>query len=296
MESLIIGLGGGKREALEWLARRRLIKNSMRCPGCQGWFRLNRESRKTDGYIWKCSRCVKMKTVRSGSFAEKSMLSLKQAMILTYCWARDYMQIHAAEEARVAPNTACDWYEHCRDACEEWLEAHPVLIGGQGVEVEIDESLFFKRKANRGFFRNGHGWVFGGIERGTGRCFLVEVARRDRATLLPLIRQYIRPGTRILSDDWASYAQIAAIPGQNYSHDAVNHSQNWVDPQDPTVHTQTVEGMWSHVKRYLRQKYGTNKVQFTSHLHTWVFRNRHRVQKKNFFSAFLGDLPDIYPV
>ena len=223
-------------------------------------------------------------------------MTLEKTVILTYCWARDHLQYHAADEARVSLNTSCSWYEHCRDACEAWLQANPVVIGGPGVEVEIDESLFFKRKANRGQLRDGHGWIFGGIERNTGRCFLVEVARRDRATLLPLIVQYIAPGTRILSDEWASYAQIAAIPGQNYSHDAVNHSQNFVDPNDPTVHTQTVEGMWSHVKKYFRQKHGTNDVQFTSHLHAWVFRNRHRVQKRNFFSAFLGDLPDIYPV
>ena len=289
-------LGRDKRTALEFMAKRKLIKNSLWCNRCNQWSKLTVESRRTDGFIWRCSQCRATCTVRTGSFTEKSLMSLKQCMILCYCWARDYMQIHAADEARVSTNTACAWYEHCRDACEEWLEAHPVRIGGPGVEVEIDESLFFKRKANRGFFRNGHGWVFGGIERGTGRCFLVEVARRDRATLLPLIQQYIAPGTRILSDEWASYAQIAAIPGQNYQHDAVNHSQNFVDPQDPTVHTQTVEGMWSHVKRYFRQKYGTNNLQFTSHLHTWVFRNRHRVQKRNFFSAFLGDLPDIYPV
>ena len=112
------------------------------------------------------------------------------------------------------------------------------------VEVEIDERLFFKRKVKRGQLKNRHGWIFGGIERNnTRRCFLVKVARRDRATLLPLIVQYIAPGTRIQSDEWASYDQIAAIPGQNYSYDTVNASQHFVDPNNPTVHTQSVEGM-----------------------------------------------------
>ena len=133
LKDLVLGLGGGKREALEWLARRRLIRNCVRCPGCNNWFRLNMESRRTDGFIWKCSRCQRMTSVRSGSFMEKANMTLEKTVILTYCWARDHLQYHAADEARVSLNTACSWYEHCRDACEAWLQANPVMIGGPGV-------------------------------------------------------------------------------------------------------------------------------------------------------------------
>ena len=46
--------------------------------------------------------------------------------------------------------------------------------------MEIDESKFGRRKCNRGRRVHGH-WVFGGLERIT--CFLVEVEKRDAATL-----------------------------------------------------------------------------------------------------------------
>ncbi|EFX68062.1 hypothetical protein DAPPUDRAFT_260665 [Daphnia pulex] len=39
-------------------------------------------------------------------------------------------------------------------------------IGGPGSVVEIDESMFGKRKYNRGKKRKGV-WVFGGVERGS---------------------------------------------------------------------------------------------------------------------------------
>ena len=39
--------------------------------------------------------------------------------------------------------------------------------------------------------------MFGGIERVAGNSFLVEVKKRDAATLVPLIQQYIRPGSVI---------------------------------------------------------------------------------------------------
>ena len=42
-------------------------------------------------------------------------------------------------------------------------------------------------------------WVFGGTERITGNSFLVEVEKRDAATLLPIIQRHICPGSVIYS-------------------------------------------------------------------------------------------------
>ena len=72
------------------------------------------------------------------------------------------------------------------------------------MEVEIDESKFGRRKYHRGRMVEGH-WVFGGTERITGNSFLVEVDRRDAQTLLPIIKNYIRPGSIIYSDEWRAY-------------------------------------------------------------------------------------------
>jgi transposase-like protein len=47
--------------------------------------------------------------------------------------------------------------------------------------------------------------VFGGVERGTNRCFLVMVPDRKQKTLLAIIKQYIAPGTTIISDEWSAY-------------------------------------------------------------------------------------------
>ena len=84
-----------------------------------------------------------------------------------------------------------DWYNFVTDVCAEYFQQHPMRIGGPGIEVEIDESKFGQRKYNRGRWQEGH-WVFGGVERITGRAFMVEVAQRDAATLIRIIQQYIR--------------------------------------------------------------------------------------------------------
>ena len=61
-----------------------------------------------------------------------------------------------------------------RDICKQYFIDHPSVIGygGPGIEVEIHESKFGKRKYNRGRQVIGHK-VFGGIERVSGsRMFL----------------------------------------------------------------------------------------------------------------------------
>ena len=88
---------------------------------------------------------------------------------------------------QISDHTAVDWYNFVRDVCAEYIQQHPVVIGGVGIEVEIDESKFGGRKYNRGRWQEGH-WVFGGIERVTGRAFFVEVQQRDAATLIPIIQ------------------------------------------------------------------------------------------------------------
>ena len=70
----------------------------------------------------------------------------------------------------------------------------PAMIGGPGTEVEIDESVFYKTKYNRGR-RRENTWVFGMVQRGTNSVIMVPVERRDAATLIPIIMQYIRPGS-----------------------------------------------------------------------------------------------------
>lgn len=92
--------------------------------------------------------------------------------------------------------TLPDWFNMHRDLCIDWMAAHPYQIGGPGHVVQIDESLVSapKRTANGRARPMTQRWVFGGIDQTTKDAFMVEVPRRDAATLLPTIQQWIAPG------------------------------------------------------------------------------------------------------
>ena len=72
-----------------------------------------------------------------------------------------------------------------------------MAIGGNGIEVEIDESKFGKRKYQKGHAVEGQ-WVFGGREKyDKTKVFMIPVHNRKQETLLPLIQKWIKPGTII---------------------------------------------------------------------------------------------------
>ncbi|KAK3802869.1 hypothetical protein RRG08_039937 [Elysia crispata] len=97
-----------------------------------------------------------------------------------------------------------------------------------------------RRKYHRGLWREGH-WVFGAIERRSKQCILVEVPDRAAATLEPIIRRWILPGSHIISDGWAAYANIDQIGNGIYTHSVVVHERHFVDPDHPAIHTQLIE-------------------------------------------------------
>ena len=71
-------------------------------------------------------------------------------------------------------HTTVDWRNFMRDICAEYFIAHPRAIGGPGMTVQIDESVFARRKANRGRVFPQQ-WVFGGYDVESKLGFLVAV-------------------------------------------------------------------------------------------------------------------------
>jgi hypothetical protein len=296
LETLFTHLGD-EQLALQWCARRRLVRNTMTCGQCQQLCTLNRFVDGIDGVRWSCRGCGMRKSVRDGSFFSRSQFSLKKILVMTYCWACDMPQTQMAREAdEINRGIVIDWCDYMRNECQTWLDANAAEIGGidangDSIVVEIDETKYFHRKYHRGQWREGH-WVFGGIERETKRCFLVEVPNRRADTLNACIVEHILPGTHIISDGWAAYRHIDQLRQGIYEHSVVIHQHNFVDPQDADVHTQNVENMWMRAKRKLKRQCGTSRDLFPSYLHEFAFRNH--FAGDDIFVRFILTLGDNY--
>ena len=77
------------------------------------------------------------------------------------------------------------------------------------------------------------------------RVFAEFVEDRKSETLLEIIRRHVHPGTLVCSDQWKGYLKCAR---NGYFLAQVNHSENFISPQCPLVHSQTVERSWRSLK------------------------------------------------
>ena len=129
-------------------------------------------------------------------------------------------------------------------------------------------------------------WLFGGVERGTSgqKCFLEVIeGKRSAENLIPMIQNFILPGSIIYSDMWRSYNSIPKLP-QNYTHFTVNHSENFVNPENK-CHTQNIESLWSTYKRKFRPRAGNKCNTYHAYLPEFLWR-KHFGDISNIFYNF----------
>ena len=63
-----------------------------------------------------------------------------------------------------------------------------------------------------------------------------------------IIVDRILPGSQIIPDGWTAYVNIDEIRNGIYTYSAVIHEQNFVDPEDVSIHINNVENLWMCTK------------------------------------------------
>lgn len=282
-------------QILEWMANRRLIRNTARCDQCFSSMRLSTDKGMKLGKRWICKRpCKNSRSVLTNSYFEDIKINFRKYFRMIYMWSKNNKQCDIAEELSINPNTVCEFSKDMREICAVRMIEFNELLGGidadgNSIVVEIDESLFFKRKFHVGRVRNQQ-WVLGMVERGSNKCILIPIENRRKETLMELIRLYVRPGSTIITDGWAGYNELRNDP--SYIHYQVIHEYNFVDPVLDFVHTQSVEGMWSHAKKKLRYQNGTTIDYFEGYLSEFMFRKR--FGSNNIFNQILYSIARFY--
>ena len=122
---------------------------------------------------------------------------------------------------------------------------------------------------------------------------MVEVPDRSRATLEPIIQQFILPGSHIMWDGWLAYANIPQIGGGIYTHDVIVHERHFVDPGNPDVHTQNIINTWMGAKRKVKRHFGTSNDLLPTYMAEVIWRNRFR-HSRRCCGHFLTSVSDIY--
>ncbi|KAI6647775.1 hypothetical protein LOD99_8490 [Oopsacas minuta] len=240
LKELFLRITINRDNCIDWLRVHRLLARCMRCK-CEANMSEGVFSKAHEGRGW---RCPEKEGLQSTNFLT---LNLK-----------------------CSQNTITDWKNFLKHICVEKYLSNPEPIGGHGHIVEIDESNFGKRKYHRGR-QLSEKWVFGGSDRVTKEAFMVTVEDRSASTLIPIIEQYIKSGTIIQSDEWASYN---LIPPATFTHLTVNHSIQFVVP-GTEIHTQTIESTWGQAKKKMRNSMTTNPELLDTYLAEYCWRKKY---------------------
>ena len=292
----LCGLLIDKRTSVTFLQQRRILHNGRTCFNNHNMTL----SLGIDGKDrWRCRsrNCELDIPLRKGTWLENSHLSFKDVVLFLYCWSHELTSIKFCErELRISSQTIVDWNNFLREICALSLLAIPTIIGGNGLTVEVDESLFSKRKNNVGRILPQQ-WVVGGICRETGECFIYAVDNRNAATLEHVIRESIREGSTIITDLWRAYGNIPnmtnALGQPMYQHQTVNHSQNFVNPVNG-ANTQQIESTWNQAKRRNKRHCGTARHMMEGYLCEFMWRKR--LHGADPFDAIMNDIAIYYPV
>lgn len=164
--------------------------------------------RTSDNYIWRCPKKCKQISIRKESFFERSRLPIKTILTIIYFWIQDIPTNRIKSMLNISKQTLADWNNFLYEICSSSLLAlndEERMIGGDGIIVEIDETLVSKKwKYYRGV-RYPEIWLFGGTERESKKWFGQIVLVRDRENLTNLIKRFIKPNSIIYSDRWSAY-------------------------------------------------------------------------------------------
>ena len=79
-------------------------------------------------------------------------------------------------------------------------------------------------------------------------------------------------------------------------HKVVNHSLHFVDPEDSSVHTNTIESTWRVLKRNVLPRTGTTKALYDSYFASYCIEKRYLKGARCQFKAFLELVKRVYPL
>lgn len=169
------------------------------------------------------------------------------------------------------------------------------LIAGHKGQPEVVKSKGRKGRRRRLKAKPGRGTlaqekppIFGMIQRG-GEVVLQMLANVKQATIAPLVKSTVTPGSLIFTDEYKIYARLITW---GYQHKSVCHARGeYARDEDGDgfheVHVNTMEGFWSLLRSWLRPHRGISQAKLPLYLGFFEFVHNARRRGKALLSALL---------
>lgn len=285
-----IDLSACEEDLLHFLYSHGVLLRTKKCPDCDHFMTLDESAHSFRCYKWAVQinkhkkkvkvQCRKYISQYKNTWFENHNLDKRTICLFVAYWGLLRPPRHELliNELNITDKVVVDWSNNLRELCEVAIAKNSQAIGGPGKIVELYEAEIRKRKYNRGQIIEGS-WVFGGIEQDSKKCFLVPVAARGHETLLSTIKNYILPGTTIISDCWKTYNCL------QLEHLTVNKTYSFVDP-DSNAQIQNIGSLWREVRGNI-PRFGYKEPHLVGHLAEFMFKRLCGSYKERIHHLFL---------
>ncbi len=240
------------------------------CPRCGSLDRLTPVKGGRIG-LNRCGPCKRQFTVKVGTIFESSHVPLHQWLQAVFLMVSSKKGISSHQLMRILDcqyRTAWFMTHRIREAMRSG-DLEP--FGGHGGTVEVDETFIGNdrtikpkgQKKGRGYAHKHKVLALVDRESGTARSMVVDDLKT--ATIAPIVRASVAREARLMTDEAAHYTRV----GREFAeHGVVRHGKDeYVRLDDPSVHTNTIEGYFSVFKRGMK---GTYQHCAKKHLHRYL--------------------------
>lgn len=136
-----------------------------------------------------------------------------------------------------------------------------------------------QKKKGHGTYENDRPPIVGTVGRESGKVRVEVKKRTTKSELNEQIESFTKPLTTCNTDEWIGYGDIS---GMNRTHKTVCHSKKKYARDDDRdgineVHTNTIEGLWTYLRNFLRTFRGVHKKYL--HLYCAMFEIKHNLKK-----------------
>ncbi|MCX5997343.1 MAG: IS1595 family transposase [Chloroflexi bacterium] len=265
---------------LEWIKNLR-YPNGILCVSdkCK---KITKHHKVTGRPVYECDRCGHQVSPLANTIFHKTTTPLK-------IW---FDAMHEMATTRTGFSAKALQRKHgmtYKTAWRMFKQIRSILDESAGIfteEVEIDEMYMGgKRKGIRGTSLIGKSAVIGIAER-EGKVASKVVTDVSRYTVVPLIQRNITKKAIIYTDESALYSNLDKY---GYNHKTINHAKE--EYVNGNIHTNTIEGFWSLVKRGIDGCYHAVSPKYLqSYLNEYQFRYNHRQEECPMFLSVLNQI------
>jgi hypothetical protein len=204
--------------------------------------------------VYKCRACRKPFTVKVGTILESSHVPLTkwlQAIHLMCCSKKGISSHQLHRLLGVTLKTAWFMSHRIREAMRDG-KLGP--LGGFGDAVEADETFIGQKEGvpiPHGGYSHKH-IVMGLVERG-GKARLIHAEKLTKDAVTDVVRENVDRESWLMTDEGRHYRKVGE---EMAGHSRVHHTKGeYVDLDDATIHTSTIEGYFGLFKRGMKGVY-----------------------------------------